>query len=103
MSAVRCVEIAGGDITVDAGLLGEMLAVAPAEVPALMRARAITSLCERGIEANDGEMRLSFFYRNRRVRLDIDRSGRILRRSTVDFGAPSSGPAPAARLRRSLR
>lgn len=80
------VEIANGDILVDAALLCELLDIAPAEVPTLMRAHAITSFCERGVHAHQGELRLSFFYRNRRARLSIDTSGRILRRSVIDFG-----------------
>jgi hypothetical protein len=80
------VEITGGDILVDAALLGELLGVIPAEVPTLMRTHAITSLCERGVDAHHGEFRLSFFYRNRRARLSVDTSGHILRRSVIDFG-----------------
>lgn len=80
------VEIAEAAILVDAALLGELLDVVPAEVPGLMRSRAITSFCERGIGADDGTFRLSFFYRNRRARLSVDAAGRILRRSIVDFG-----------------
>jgi hypothetical protein len=79
------VEIAGGDILIDAALLGELLDVVPADVPTLMRAHAITSRCERGIDAHQGEFRLSFFYRSRRARLSVDTSGRILRRSVIDF------------------
>ncbi|MBX9822117.1 DUF6522 family protein [Afipia birgiae] len=37
-------------------------------------------------DENEGGFRLSFFYGNRRARLSVDVSGRILRRSTVDFG-----------------
>lgn len=80
------IEITNGDIVVDAGLLGELLNVPPADLPALMRTRAITSVCERGVDTHDGEFRLTFFYRNRRARLSVDRAGRVLRRSTIDFG-----------------
>ncbi|MGO3934266.1 DUF6522 family protein [Rhodopseudomonas pseudopalustris] len=80
------VEIADGNIIIDANLLAPLLQVAAAEVPALMRAQAITSICERGIEEHEGHFRLSFFYRNRRVRLRVDPMGRILQRMTVDFG-----------------
>ena len=52
----------------------------------LMRERAITNVCERGIDDNEGEFRLSFFYRNRRARLSMDPTGRIIRRSIIDFG-----------------
>ena len=84
--SITQVEITNGDIVVDAVLLGELLNIQPAEVPALMKAGAITSICEKGVGDDAGEYRLSFFYRNRRVRLGVDQSGRILRRSVIDFG-----------------
>ena len=74
------IEIAGGDILVDATLVGKLLDITPGEIPALMRAHAITSLCERGVDVHDGEFRLTFFYRNRRARVNIDKAGRILQR-----------------------
>lgn len=80
------VEIANGDILVDAILLGELLHIPPAEVPTLMRTRVITSVCERGVDAHQGEYRLSFFYQNRRARLSVDAAGHILKRSVIDFG-----------------
>ena len=85
-SRLMQVEIANGDILVDAALLGELLDVAPAEIPTLMQAHAITSFCERGVRAHRGEFRQSFFYRNRRARLSVDTSRHILRRSVIDFG-----------------
>jgi len=89
------VEITNGDIVIDAGLLGGLLGIAAAEIPTLLRTRAITSICEQGVDAHQGEYRLSFFYKNRRARVSIDERGRVLRRSVVDFGEPTS--------RRSLR
>ncbi|THD56992.1 MAG: hypothetical protein E8A46_02480 [Bradyrhizobium sp.] len=80
------VEIDDKTISVDATVLGELLEVLPSDVPALMREHAITSVCERGIDADEGEFRLSFFYRNRRARLSVDGSGHVLRRSIIDFG-----------------
>jgi hypothetical protein len=80
------IDIADGEILIDAAVLGELLDVKPEEVPDLLRDHAITSLCERGVDAHQGEFRLSFFYRNRRARLSLDSSGRILRRSVIDFG-----------------
>jgi hypothetical protein len=55
------VEIVNGDILVDAILRGELLHIPPAEVPTLIRTHAITSVCERGVDAHQGEYRLSFF------------------------------------------
>lgn len=80
------ITIANGEVSIDATLLGELLSIAPAEVPALMRNQAITGVCERGIDADEGEFRLSFFHRNRRARLTVNADGRILHRSVVDFG-----------------
>jgi hypothetical protein len=51
-----------------------------------MRVHAITGRCERGVDANQGQYRLSFFYQNRRVRLSLDSSGHVLRRSIIEFG-----------------
>ena len=84
--SITQVEITNGDIVVDAVLLGELLDIQPAEVPALMKAGAITSTCEKGVGDDAGEYRLSFFYRNRRIQLGVDESGRIVRRSVIDFG-----------------
>lgn len=86
------VEITNGDILVDATLLGKLLNVAPSMVPILMRAHAITSFCERGVDAHQGKIRLSFFYRSRRARLSVDMSGQILQRSAIDIGQRSFQP-----------
>ncbi len=80
------VEITHGDITIDAEVLAPLLDITAADLPDLMRSKAITSICERGIDADDGRYRLSFFYRNRRVRIDVDPAGRVTRRMTIDFG-----------------
>jgi hypothetical protein len=80
------IKIADGTIVVDAALIGGLLNVAPGDVPDLMRTKAITSICERGVDEHEGEYRLSFFYQNRRGRLSIDEAGTVLRRSAIDFG-----------------
>ena len=88
------IEITNGDILIDAELLGKMLAIESAAVPALMQARAITSICEKGLDVHQGQYRLSFFYQSRRTRLNVDRSGHILQRSIVDFGQKPLPHAP---------
>ncbi len=80
------VEIAGGEIVIDAGLLAPLLDVAAADLSDLMRSKAVTGICERGVDADEGHYRLSFFYRNRRVRLNVDPAGRVTQRMTIDFG-----------------
>lgn len=89
------VEFTHGNVVVDAALLGPMLGLAPADVPELMRRNEITSLCERGIDEDDGHYRLSFFHGRRCVRLKVDGSGNILQRSTVDYGTPPPAKMPA--------
>lgn len=80
------VDIVDSAFVVDAALLGELLDVPVEQMRSLMSERAITTLCEAGVGADLGAFRLSFFYRNRRARLQVDAEGRILRRSVVDFG-----------------
>jgi Family of unknown function (DUF6522) len=78
---------------VDASMLAGLLKVPPREVHELMRAGEITSICERGEGEHAGCYRLTFFCGSRRVRLDLDESGRVLRRTVIDFG---DRPLPAA-------
>lgn len=93
----RVIEFSDNTFLVDAALIGELLHVPATSVPILMRERRITSICERGTGQDEGEFRLTFFYRSRRARLITDAAGRLLRRSAIDFG---DRPIPDA-LRRS--
>ncbi len=72
--------------SIDASLLSELLNVPAGNVHALMRHKEITSLCERGEGEHQGQYRLTFFYKNRRARLNVDESGQVIRRSVIDFG-----------------
>ncbi|MCB1446079.1 MAG: hypothetical protein KDJ87_09860 [Rhizobiaceae bacterium] len=80
------IEISAGEVVIDARILAPLLDVAAEDVLDLMRKQAITSLCERGVDAHEGHYRLSFFYRNRRVRLSVDPAGQVLQHTTIDFG-----------------
>jgi hypothetical protein len=86
-------ERTGEDFWIDAAFVGELLSVPSSSVHPLMRQNAITSLCERGEGEHRGQYRLTLFYKGRRARLSVDQSGRIIRRSVVDFG---DRPLPAA-------
>ncbi|WP_407178145.1 DUF6522 family protein [Bradyrhizobium sp. STM 3562] len=85
-SSERAIEFGDNTFLVDAVLIGELLHIPAPRVPALMREGKITSACERGVDEHAGEFRLTFFYRNRRARLATDPTGRILRKSVIDFG-----------------
>ncbi len=92
------IEIKDGQFHVEASLLAPLLNVAPAEIPELMRSQAITSICERGIDADAGRFRLTFFYRNWRARLKVDSAGIVLQQSSVNFGEHAL-PSDLRRLR----
>jgi len=82
------VEIVDGTFVVAANLVGELLDIPSADVPALMRSGGITSVCEAGIGPDEGTFRLNLFHRTRHARLRINEAGRILHRSVIDFGQP---------------
>lgn len=77
------IERNGEGFCVEASLVGEFLNVPAAEVQTLMRSNAITSVCERGEGPHLGRYRLTFFYRGRRLRLEVDESGHLLRRPVL--------------------
>lgn len=81
------IEVIDGSFVVQAAQISELLGVLPESVPTLMQSGAITSVCERGVDSDQGTFRLSFYYQTRRARLRIDESGHVLQRSVIDFGA----------------
>jgi len=100
VTAQPTIEICDDAFVVDAALIGELLRLPVSRVQVLMRSGEITSSCERGIDEDAGEFRLSFFHGNRRARLSTDMEGRILRKSAIDFGdhpVPGARPRPGGR------
>src|SRR3546814_15190026 len=90
----------GDGFCIDAGYLGGLLAVPVDRVQALMRANAIRCVCERGEGEHAGRYRLTFIHGRRRVRLDLDGSGTVLRRSHVDLaGRISAWPQARSEAR----
>ncbi|HLZ02469.1 MAG TPA: DUF6522 family protein [Bradyrhizobium sp.] len=90
------IEFRDDTFVVDAALIGELLHLPASRVQTLMRSGRLTSVCERGVDEHAGEIRLSFFYRNRRARVCTDLEGHILRKSAIDFG---NRPVPGTRQR----
>jgi hypothetical protein len=78
------VEIEGCDVSIDAAIIAAGFAIDPARVQALMRKGLITSLCERGLDGDAGQYRLTFFHGKQRFRLVTDAVGNILERSTTE-------------------
>lgn len=82
-----------GAIEVDATIVAQGLEILPELVLQRLREGRITSLCERGIDADSGRYRLTFFAENRLFRLVVDEGGAIIQRSAIDYGAR---PLPTA-------
>jgi hypothetical protein len=90
---MKPVEFENGIVQVDAAVVAEGLGIALPLFRTEMRAGRITSVCERGIDADDGRHRITFFSAHRRFRLVVDRGGTIVQRSTLNFG---DAPLPAS-------
>ena len=83
---MKPVEFCNGAVQIDGAVIAEGLGVALPQLRKQMQAGQITSLAERGIDADSGRYRLTFFSEHRRFRLVIDDSGAIIQRSALDFG-----------------
>jgi hypothetical protein len=97
--AMAKIEFEEGAIQVDVAIVAEGLRIEPSLVQERMRDGKITTLCERGIDDDEGLHRLSFFSENRRFRLVVDQDGNVIRRSAIDFGErglPASARKPGA-------
>lgn len=86
MQKMKPLEFEDGAIQVDASIVATVLGIGPTLLLERMRQGKITSLCERGIDADSGRYRLTFFSENRRFSLTVDESGIIIQRSVIDFG-----------------
>ena len=91
------IEIQDGAIQIDADFVGQGLGLDAAALQAMIRVGEVTSLCEQGREEDAGRYRLTFFHRSRRFRIVVDEVGRVLQRSTIEFG---ERPLPAAMRRK---
>jgi Family of unknown function (DUF6522) len=85
------VEFGTDAIYVDAALIADGLGLDPASVPAGMRIGEIKVACERGIDADDGLYRLTFFRPGHRVRLVVGPDGQVRQRSSIAFGKLTGG------------
>ena len=86
------IEVAEGSFEVDAVTIASGLDVDPSAIPALMKAGAITSTCERGEGVDAGRYRLTFFHGDQRFRITVDDRGNILQSASDlrDGGEPGS-------------
>ena len=83
---MKGIEFADGTVEIDASIVAEGLGIALSRLKEGMRKGTITSVSERGVDADQGRHRLTFFSEHRRFRVVVDASGTIIQRSAVDFG-----------------
>src|SRR2546421_12557158 len=91
---MKPIEFEDGAVQVDASIVAEGLGLALPLFRAEMRAGRITSVSERGIDADSGLHRLTFFSGHRRFSLVVAASAALLQRSPPAFWAaplPQSG------------
>ena len=67
-----------GGVEIDARLIAPRLGLAVDDFRRLMADRRISVLCERGTGEDAGRVRATFSQGARRVRLVVDREGRLL-------------------------
>lgn len=85
------VERSADGFVIDAALIGEAFDIAPADVQALMRQGAITSVCETGQDEDEGRLRMTFHYGGRTCRYIFDASGTILKSASFSGRARGQG------------
>ena len=86
---MKPIEFENGAVQIDASVVADGLGLALPLLQEEMRAGRITSLSERGVDADLGRHRLTFFSEHRRFRVVVDASGAIIQRSAIDFGDSS--------------
>ena len=69
---------------VEAALLASAFGIDESQVRDEMRAGAITSLCETGVDEDAGRDRVTFRYGSRVLRLVVDEAGRVVSNGRFD-------------------
>lgn len=72
--------------TVEAAVIADGFGIDPETVAELIRQEKLTSRFERGVGADEGKSRLTFWIEGRRLRFVVDSHGNILQRFRIDFG-----------------
>ena len=95
-SGASGIRLNDGEVEVDAELIAKGLDLDPAEVHFELRRGTIQSTCEIGVAEDSGTYRISFRTSDRRFRLIVDRTGRIIKWGKVKF--PSRATSRSDRI-----
>jgi hypothetical protein len=85
-SRTSMIRFEGDDFEIDAVTIADALGIQPSLLQQRIRDGALTTRCERGVDADEGRYRLTFFTRRQRLRLIVDAAGNVLQRSLINFG-----------------
>lgn len=89
------VEVDGSNVKIDAALIAEDLGLRPEGVLEATRAGRLTAVHEQGVAEDAGRVRMTFYHGNRRLRLTLDETGRVIERSRARLHAsPRKHVAP---------
>lgn len=80
------IDLSQNEPVIEATDLAKYLDLTPEAVKDLMRAGAITSLFETGVDEHAGSHRLTFTYRTIRVRFTCDSEGNVLKTARFSIG-----------------
>lgn len=70
-------------VMIDARDLGRLLGISPSEVQEKMRSGAITSRSEHGSDDDAGRVRLTFWYKDQRIRIICDQGGTVIKTTRI--------------------
>ena len=90
------VEVTQDGFVVDATVIAAAFKLPPEKIQPLMRSGDITSKSETGVGADAGRARLTFIHGDRAVRLVVDQTGAILKKTR--FPIRSRIPEPARKV-----
>lgn len=90
----------GDAIEINAATIADALGIEASLLQQQIRDGGLTTRCERGVDADEGRYRLTFFAERQRLRLIVDAAGNVLQRSLINFGEHPAG-RPSGRYRRS--
>tara|TARA_R110002074_G_scaffold127564_9_gene266860 strand:- start:1734 stop:1991 length:258 start_codon:yes stop_codon:yes gene_type:complete len=77
------IDLTSSNPTIDAADLAKALDLEPADVAALMRAGAITSRLETGVDEDAGSHRLTFWHGDIKVRFTCAADGTVVKTSRI--------------------
>lgn len=83
------IDLSRPEPVIDAADLARALDLSPEQVRTFMRNSDITSRFETGIDEDAGTHRLTFWYKQTRVRFTCDMEGNVLKTSRINTQTPT--------------